>query len=227
MQDWSGRTEEERKYYALNRRVYRLFARFYDRVTFPAQHLRRRVVKLARPAPGSLVLDAASGTGAQAFAFAEAGCHVIGVDISEEMLRKAHEKNHFTNLVFELADACALPFDADTFDISSISFALHEMPKSVRTRVLSELCRVTKPEGKIVIVDYALPRKALRRRLVRGFVRIYEHAPYTELIASDLRAQLAESGVAVEEEHVALIFGAGHVLIGKKVAGKHALRSAA
>jgi len=48
------------------------------------------------------------------------------------MLRVARKKNPRPNVTFRQADGAKLPFDDETFDISRISFALHEMPRSIR-----------------------------------------------------------------------------------------------
>ena len=55
------------------------FASIYDAITAPARRLRRRVARLARIGPGMRVVDIATGTGAQARAFAENGARVVGI----------------------------------------------------------------------------------------------------------------------------------------------------
>jgi ubiquinone/menaquinone biosynthesis C-methylase UbiE len=55
-------------------------------------------------------------------------------------------------------DSADLNFADARYDRALVFFLLHEQPNHYRERTLSELCRVVKPGGKIVIVDYALPR---------------------------------------------------------------------
>lgn len=57
-----------------------------------------------------------------------------------------------------LCDSAALPFDAQTYSQTVLFFLLHEQPEAVRRATLAEAVRVTRPGGKIVIVDYHLPR---------------------------------------------------------------------
>ena len=83
---------------------------------------------------------------------------VIGIDLSEAMLRVARRKNGLPNVTFQRADATALPFEDANFDAACVSFALHEMPATIRERVVREMARVTKVGGTVVVVDYALPR---------------------------------------------------------------------
>ena len=55
-------------------------------------------------------------------------------------------------------DAAHLNLPDARYDRALVFFLLHEQPDHYRTRTLSELCRVVKPGGRIVVVDYALPR---------------------------------------------------------------------
>lgn len=213
------RTQEEREYYSLNKKVYSKFAPFYDAVVFPIKKLRREVVAVSHLPPRAKVLDVATGTGAQARAFAWVAAEVVGVDISESMLRVARRKNRFKNLKFKRADATALPFRDASFDLSSISFALHEMPKSIRERTVAEMARVTKPGGTIIVVDYATPRGLLRNVLYH-VVKLYERDHYVDFIQSDLRTLLQGAGIqiGVERERLMLL---GAVRIAKGVRRAH------
>lgn len=192
-----ARTDEERHYYALNAKAWRLLAPIYDAIVFPLRRMRRRVARLAEIGPGMRVLDVATGTGKQAFAFADAGAEVVGLDLSESMLRIARRKAGARTITFQEGDARALPFADASFDRSCVSFGLHEMPASVRREALRELARVTRPDGRIVIVDYALPPGRIARWLVYHFVKLYERDNYAEFATSDLRAMLDEAGMSI------------------------------
>jgi len=224
----SPRSEEERDYYALNEKVWPKLAPFYDAVTFPLKRLRRDVMNLTGVGRDSRVLDVATGTGAQALAFAEAGAEVIGVDISESMLRIARRKPRLSNLTFRLADATDLPFEDGSFDVCSISFGLHEMPEGVRLRALREMARVVRPSGKIVIVDYALPKGRIASALIYHVVKLYERDNYAEFVRSDLNAMLARAGIAVQSEaterratwRIPLFSSAVRIVIGSKLGAR-------
>jgi ubiquinone/menaquinone biosynthesis C-methylase UbiE len=160
MGEQHARTDEERAYYALNRRVYPSFAPFYDLVAWPLRRLRRDVASLIPLDAAARVLDVATGTGEQAFALAARAGEVVGVDLSEAMLWIAKRKNHSPKVFFNQADATELPFEDQSFDASCISFALHEMPPSIRTEVLTEMARVTKRGG---TVNHAWQARASHR----------------------------------------------------------------
>ncbi|NUQ76844.1 MAG: methyltransferase domain-containing protein [Polyangiaceae bacterium] len=210
-----GQTEEEQRYYALSRRVYAIFAHLYDAVTVPLQRLRPEVASAIELPPGARVLDVATGTGGQAFAFAEKAQEVVGVDLSDAMLRVARRKNRWPNLTFQKADAASLPFEDASFDASCVSFALHEMPKSIRERVVREMARVTKPGGPIIVVDYALPRNPITRSVVYHAVKLYERDHYASFVRSDLVALLKSAGIDFMEHRPAL-WGLAKITIGRR-----------
>ena len=169
------------------------------------------------------MLDVATGTGQQAFAFAEKAGEVVGVDLSEAMLRVARRRNRFTNVSFQQADAAELPFEDGSFDASCVSFALHEMPSSVRERVVREMARVTRPGGSITIVDYGLPLGRITSALAYHVVKLYEHAHYAGFVKSDWRGLLEGAGVGITEDRPALR-GFARILIGRRNATMRRVR---
>ncbi len=210
----------EAEYYSLTKRAFGLLAPFYDLVTSVLSFglisgMRSRVVDLAAPFNGSKILDVATGTGDQALAFAKKGFDVMGVDITEAMLKIANKKNKFGNAKFQPADATALPFQNGSFDVSTISFALHDMPLAIREKVLREMTRVTRPGGSVMIVDYSLPGNKIGAFLAYRFVFLYERSYYSEFIRSDLRALINRSGIEIIDERPAL-FGVARIYKGRK-----------
>lgn len=165
------------------------------------------------PKKSSKILDVATGTGKQAFAFAKRGYEVVGIDLSEAMLNVAKKKNKYANARFEAADATDLPFEDNSFDVSTVSFALHEMPLSIREKVLKEMVRVTKQKGLIVVVDYDLPKNKIGRSLIYHVIALYEPEYYKEFIRSDLEAFLNGNGIEKIEKRT-LLHGAGRILKG-------------
>jgi len=193
--------DEERQYYLLVKQAFDVLAPIYDIVTIPLltdKLIRDRVVSFADARSGSRILDVATGTGKQAFAFGRRGYDVIGIDISEAMLKVAIRKNKYENVRFEGFDATNLAFEDNSFDVSCASFALHDMPLTIRERALKEMVRVTEATGMILIVDYALPQNKIGASLVRGLVELYEGAYYANFIESDLARLLSRIGVEIE-----------------------------
>lgn len=215
--------DEEQQYYSLTKKVWDILAPFYNIGTAPISALRDQVVDFTNARGGSRILDVATGTGEQAFAFAKKGFDVTGIDLSEAMFKVAKKNNKYPNARFQVADATKLPFEDNAFDVSCVSFALHDMPSTIQEKVLKEMVRVTDPGGLVVVVDYALPKNKMGRFLVYRFVRLYEAKYYEKFIKSDLRALLEKSGIAIREERRVLL-GAGILLKGTKADGSAVLR---
>ncbi len=213
MRQLEDRTTNEQKYYSLNRKVWDILAPFYDFIVLPISRLRDSVVTFTNANQGSTILDVATGTGKQAFAFAKRGFDVVGIDLSEAMLKVATKKNKYAKAKFQVADATNLPFMNNSFDVTCVSFALHEMPSTIMHEVLKETVRVTKQRGMIVIVDYGLPKNRTGRFLVYNFVRLYEGQRYSDFINSDLLAVLSKSRITIKAETPAVL-GAVRIIKG-------------
>jgi len=104
------------------------------------------------------IIDIACGTGAQAFELAKRAKFVVGVDLSESMIKKAGQtKNRFqiSNTEFKVCDATQLnSFSDKEFDIATMSLALHQFQPKLHAPILSEMKRIA---NRIIIVDYAVP----------------------------------------------------------------------
>lgn len=103
-------------------------------------------------------------------------------------------------MTFRVADARELPFPDASFDVCCVSFGLHEMPVSVRQQALLDMARVTKKNGKLVIVDYALPENPIASKLVYHLVKLYERDHYAEFVRADMHAMLGRAGLAATGE---------------------------
>jgi SAM-dependent methyltransferase len=107
------------------------------------------LVEYAQPRPGMQVLDLASGTGEPAITLASRigpTGHVVALDLSVDLLAIAAERARqrgFTNVSTQQADAQALPFPDDRFDLATCRFGVMFFPDV--ERALRELFRVLKP----------------------------------------------------------------------------------
>jgi len=114
---------------------------------------RRAATKIIAPAPGMLILDLAAGPGSSSEPLHRAGATVFATDFSEGMLAVGRKTRPYLN--FSKADALNLPFDANTFDVVTISYGLRntvDYPKA-----LAEALRVAKPGGRMVVVEFSHP----------------------------------------------------------------------
>jgi ubiquinone/menaquinone biosynthesis C-methylase UbiE len=207
---------EEKEYYALTKKAFDLLAPFYNIMTLPLRKVRDKVVDFTNAKQDATILDVATGTGQQAFAYAKRGYVVTGIDLTESMLAVARKNNQNGIVMFEAADATHLHFREGSFDVVCMSFALHDMPLTIREKVLKEMVRVTKTNGTIVIVDYALPRNKIGRAVIYRLITLYEGEYYKQFIASGLEEVLRKAGIEIKEE-LSLLLGAGRILKGIKI----------
>ncbi len=124
---------------------------------------RKRAVDRAELAAGDRVLDVCCGTGDLTLELAgrESATELIGCDFSKPMLSLAHEKaihrRDVGRVRFEHADALRLPYADASFDVATIGFALRNLADV--DRGLSELARVVRPGGRVVVLDFTRPRR--------------------------------------------------------------------
>ena len=217
MENKTDQEHEEHDYYRIQKKFWTIFAPFYDFVVAPASKIRDRVVDFVDAPAGAKILDVATGTGKQAFAFAKKGYDITGIDLSEAMLKIARRKNKYKNLKLQSADAIILPFEAHTFDAVCVSFALHEMPLSVREQVLREMARVTKPNGTVAVIDFGLPENRIGRFFTYNLVRAFEGDHYVKYMKTDLKASIKQAGIAINGE-LRIIWGGGRIIKGTVIA---------
>jgi demethylmenaquinone methyltransferase/2-methoxy-6-polyprenyl-1,4-benzoquinol methylase len=193
----------EKEYRSYTVKSFDRWAKFYDPFVslFRVGRLRREAVEMSSVGRGDRVLDVCTGTGAQALEFARRCDDVTGVDLSAGMLAAARKKDKDGRVRFLEMDATRLGFGDKEFDVSCISFGLHDMPPEAREEVLREMTRVTK--GRIVIVDYKSPRNRFRRWLRVALISLYESKYFRDFMRSDFQALLARCGLQVEREKAA------------------------
>jgi demethylmenaquinone methyltransferase / 2-methoxy-6-polyprenyl-1,4-benzoquinol methylase len=136
---------------------------------------RATLVDQVNPLPGQRVLDVATGTGLVAFALARRGCHVTGLDQSEDMLATARRhldaNPHLAHrMTFIQGEAERLPFDDGAFDALTFTYLLRYVDD--RAATMRELARVVKPNGRIGMVEFGVPESALLRAAWRVHTRV-------------------------------------------------------
>jgi ubiquinone/menaquinone biosynthesis C-methylase UbiE len=132
---------------------------------------------------GMTILDVGCGTGQlEWLVLRERGNQrIVGVDVSEGMLEVARTKcQAFPNVSFRHADAMALPFTDQEFDIVVSASALHYFVQPEGSLV--EMRRVVKSEGSVVILDWC--RDYFSCRLLDGVLRLIEPG-YVRCYAED------------------------------------------
>jgi demethylmenaquinone methyltransferase/2-methoxy-6-polyprenyl-1,4-benzoquinol methylase len=139
-----------------------------DLLSFGQSRLWRGIVaKAVDPKSGQSVLDMAAGTGSSTAAFARPGVRLVAGDFSEGMLAEGRKRHPKIEFVF--ADATKLPFKAKEFDATTISFGLRNVVDV--EAALSEMFRVTKPGGRIVICEFSKVSNPVLRPFYNFYLR--------------------------------------------------------
>jgi demethylmenaquinone methyltransferase / 2-methoxy-6-polyprenyl-1,4-benzoquinol methylase len=137
---------------------------------------RWRTTRLVPPAGETPILDLCTGTGDLALAYDRAAhgrAPVVGADFCHEMLLLAEEKTarrHANGRITYLeADAQRLPFADGQFQITTVAFGLRNVTDT--DRGLAEMVRVTRPGGRVAILEFSRPRGWLLGRLYQLYFR--------------------------------------------------------
>ena len=126
--------------------------------------------------PGEAVLDLAAGTGDITLRLAKrmrgkgAGADIEGrlvsSDINAAMLKIGEErltnKGWLKNLEFVIANAEALPFEDNSFDLITMAFGLRNVTH--QDKALAEMARVLKPGGRVLVLEFSRPKNAVINR---------------------------------------------------------------
>ncbi|HEV8245874.1 MAG TPA: bifunctional demethylmenaquinone methyltransferase/2-methoxy-6-polyprenyl-1,4-benzoquinol methylase UbiE [Polyangiaceae bacterium] len=153
------------------------------------QSWRKKTVAALKLAPGSRILDLATGTADLALLVArsEPSVTVVGLDPSSGMLQVGRKKVSRAGLAERVelveGDAQALPFPDRSFDGICMAFGIRNVPD--RDRALREMARVTRPSGRIAILELSEPRAGLIGPLAR--FHIHTVVPYVGSLLSGSR----------------------------------------
>lgn len=151
----------------------------------------RELVEWIRPRRDDRVLDAACGPGTLVRALARRVAQAAGVDLCRRMIKAAEkaESHSFTpaSVSFVVGNVECLPFGGGQFDVVTCSYSFANFPNPLL--VLSEFVRVTRPGGRIAVVDVLAPedsaRCAVLNRLeaLRGhcYTRVLKRSEFVEL----------------------------------------------
>lgn len=188
---------------------YRRIAGFYDRIVEPMQAgVRRVALDVVPPQPEWRVLDVGCGTGTALASYANAGCAVSGVDVSAAMLDQARAKLG-DQADLRLTDGGPLPFAGNRFDLVTTSMVLHEVQAEDRTALVTEMGRVTKPGGRVLIVDFRFGSlRGVKGRALRTASTVIErfsghYSGYRSFRASGgVPAVVNAAGLATEREKI-------------------------
>ena len=212
----------------------------YDRYVAPQEvDLANEALRLVGLEPGERFLDVAAGTGGLSLPAARLGAQVLATDWSAVMMERFEERvrdEGLSQAEGRVMDCHALDLPDDSFDVTGSQFGVMLVPD--QPRALSEMVRVTKPGGRVLVIAYGFPVELEFLQVFLGalkavapeFPGLPDDPPPLEFQVSDpevLRSRLTEAGlrnVRVEQTAERPTFASGQemwdwVLYGNPIPG--------
>jgi len=175
-------------------RFARTAARFAAHQDAHAAELSERVQHFVLPRGDERAIDVGCGAGALALALAPHVREVVGVDPVEELLELARERAP-ANATFVRGDGTALEFPDGSFDLAGTIRTLHHVHRP--ELVIAELARVTRPGGRILVIDQLAPVDPLEALAVDRFERARDPGHMRLLPDIDLRQLYEANGLVL------------------------------
>jgi len=127
---------------------------------------RRAVTSIIAPKPGMKILDIAAGTGSSSRPLVDKGAEVTALDFSQGMIEQGRKQNK--NINFVQGNALKLPFEDNSFEVTTISFGLRNTSNT--EIALKEALRVTKDGGRIVVSEFSHPVNPIFKKIYLNYL---------------------------------------------------------
>jgi len=150
------------------------------------------------------ILEVCIGTGTNSIIIAEnrTNTEIVGIDLSKEMLALAKEKiekRGIRNIKTLVMDAINMNFDDNYFDVVLISLVLHEVDDTIRHKIMKEAKRVLKNKGKIIIIEWAKPKKLIQK-LLFSIIELLEPKGFKEFLQLNIMEYIEKFSLKVLSE---------------------------
>ncbi len=196
-------------------RVYSDLAHFYDhvfgRVFVGREH---ELIESLGLRPGQQVLEVGVGTGIALEAYPPY-VHVLGIDPSAKMLEQARAKtreNNWQHIELRQGDALNLDLPDDTFDYVCAFHVVSVVPDPAK--MMSEMYRVCKPGGRIVILNHFCSDRPILGFLTAIANPLTEHLGWTTRLR--FRDMLSGQRIEVERHQKAARFSLQTIVVARK-----------
>jgi ubiquinone/menaquinone biosynthesis C-methylase UbiE len=186
-------------------RTYDRIAPLYDLLDGIYEHAWKRRLRAALFAHAQgRILDVGIGTGCN-IPFYPEGSKVVGIDMSERMLDRARERAREIgrSMTLRPMNLLSLDFPDASFDTVSCTFVLLCLPDELQEQALQELRRVTRPDGRVLILDYRRSPKA-GLRLLRQCLKPWLKWAYAATFDATTERYLAAAGLAIVERRTCM-----------------------
>lgn len=165
------------------------------------EDLSQRVVALVEPSGDERALDVGAGTAPLAFALAPHVREVVALELVPELLAQARPLlEQYPNVTLLEGDAAHMPFEHGEFDLVCERAVLHHVPRP--ELVIAEMARVTRPGGRLLVIDQLAPIDPLAGIELDRFERARDPSHTRLLMDGDLRAFFEANGLMLVRSRV-------------------------
>ena len=164
---------------------YKYLSKIYDKINpfFWTISMRESAIDLFDINPTDKILDVGCGTGFGTEGLLERATNVYGIDQSVHQLNKAREKfSTPPSIPLYIGDAENLPFFDDAFDAVWSSGSIEYWPNPIET--LSEIRRIVKPSGKVLLVGPKKPKGLFARTIATSLMLFYTESEADHLFSA-------------------------------------------
>jgi ubiquinone/menaquinone biosynthesis C-methylase UbiE len=177
---------------------YDLLSRFVFAPVGGLQSLREAALDAIGIRPGMRVLELGCGTGGLTRKLIARGAEVTAVDQSLAMIR--HARRRAPAATFEQCEITAYTAHG-TYERVLFAFVLHELDSEARHRALVIARNALTSDGRVAIVDHALPSGGLVPKAVSAFVHSFEPPSTVAWLRSGFDAEIIRAGLIPETKH--------------------------
>jgi ubiquinone/menaquinone biosynthesis C-methylase UbiE len=178
----------------MSERFARTAGRVAARQDSRAAQLAAEVGDFVRPDGDERALDVGTGAGALALALAPLVREVVGLDPVPELIELAGARA-LPNTEFVVGDGTALPFPDGAFDLAGTFRTLHHV--SQPQGVVAELSRVTRPDGRVLVVDQLAPADPAEAAALHDFETARDPSHARLLTDGELRELFAANHLSL------------------------------
>ncbi|MGZ4360528.1 MAG: methyltransferase domain-containing protein [Gaiellaceae bacterium] len=165
--------------------------------------LGERAARFLLPLSGrEQALDAGTGAGALALALSSLVAEVVACDVVPELLAQARllAGDSHPNVRFVEGDLLSLPFASASFDLVGTLRTFHHLMHP--ERALSELVRVTRPNGRLLVIDQLAPLDPMRALELDRFERVRDPSHTRTLSDQDMRSLFDMNGLRLVRQQI-------------------------
>ena len=183
------------------------------------ERFKRTLIQEASIQPGQQVLDLGCGTATLTVMIKQAHPQAVvtGLDGDPQVLKIGRDKakKARVDLTLDQGMAYDLPYSAASFDRVLSSLMFHHLNRQDKQRALKEICRVLKPDGRLLILDFGPPASLWSRLLSPVMARLEEVGDHHKGLIPVMIRQAGFRDVAVTRRF-ATIFGTLNLYVGRK-----------